>query len=691
MGTPLRVVVLEDVEDDALLLLTELRRGGYTPDWARVDTLAALEDTLARGAWDVVLADYSLPHCSADEALVIVRRRDPDLPFLVVTGVANEEEAVALLKAGAQDYLAKDRLVRLVPAVAREVREATGRRARRRAEAALRASEAHHRAIVDTAFDAIVTVDADGRLVSLNRGAERIFGYPASAVVGQPLALLLPAAPDLGAVCAPDRTCEVAGRRRDGTPVPLEFSVTEIRPAPGPLFAAILRDVTERRDFETRLAHQAFHDALTGLPNRALFLDRLGHALARSDRHRRAVAVLFLDLDRFKVVNDSLGHEAGDRLLVATASRLRACLRPSDTLARFGGDEFTVLLEDIGGARDAAAVAERITAALGGAMTIGDQELVVTASIGIALGTAGSVVPGDLLRHADIALYRAKGEGKARYAVFDTAMHEQARARLALEGDLRRALAQGELELHYQPQVSLATGQIVGVEALARWQHPARGMIAPAQFLPLAEEIGLMVPLGQWVLAAACRQAQEWRARWQAAAELRLAVNLSAPEFREPHLVARVAEVLTRTGFPPHLLELELTESALLGDAPATADTLRALRRLGVRLALDDFGTGYSSLSYLRRFRADTLKIDRSFVAGLATTPEQQAIVAAIGALAHALGLGVTAEGVETAEQVERLRSLGCDLGQGYYFARPLPPEGMGPLLTAARPGPAPG
>jgi diguanylate cyclase (GGDEF)-like protein/PAS domain S-box-containing protein len=448
-------------------------------------------------------------------------------------------------------------------------------------------------------------------------------------------------------------------------------------------------DITVRRALEEQLQHQAFHDALTGLPNRALLLDRLDHALARGAHHGGAVGVLLLDLDGFKHVNDSLGHAAGDRLLVAFAARLPGCgLRPGDTLARLGGDEFAVVLEGLADPGEAARVAARIVAspALWAPYPLDGREVIVRASVGVAVGRPGADDPGGLLREADIALYRAKAAGKGGYAVFDPAMNAAAVARLELAADLRRAVAQGELALAYQPLVALTDGRIRRAEALVRWTHPARGPVAPGVFVPLAEETGLIHDIGRWVLGAACRQAAAWRRAHGDRAPV-VCVNLSAREFQDPALAAAVARALRDAGLDPVGLELEITEGVLMGDAPGTLATLWQLRDLGVGLAVDDFGTGYSSLAYLKRFPVDTLKVDKAFVDGLGTDAEDTAIVGAVVGLAHALGLAVVAEGVETAEQAAGLIRLGCTLAQGYHFARPLSAADLAALLAA---GPLP-
>jgi diguanylate cyclase (GGDEF)-like protein/PAS domain S-box-containing protein len=445
-------------------------------------------------------------------------------------------------------------------------------------------------------------------------------------------------------------------------------------------------DVTHRKLAEDQLAHRAFYDPLTNLPNRALFVDRLRHSLRRASRRKDYLfAVLFLDVDRFKLINDSLGHMAGDRLLVMIARRLELSLRPGDTVARLGGDEFTILLDDIHDVSDATRVADRIQHELNQPFHLGDQELYTSASIGIALSATGYDRPEDVLRDADTAMYRAKALGKARHAMFDTGMHERAVALLQLEADLRRALERGELRVHYQPIVSLVSGRITGVEALARWLHPGRGLISPAEFIPLAEETGLIVPIGRWVLSAACRQMRIWTARSGGHAPLELSVNLSSRQFALPDLVSQIEQVLAETGLDPRQLRLEITESVIMEKAESVTGMLHELRQLGVRLSIDDFGTGYSSLAYLQRFPIDSLKIDRSFVSPMGVHGERSEIARTIVTIGHNLGMSVIAEGVETPEQLAQLRSLACEGAQGYFFSKPLDGETTGALIAAGR------
>jgi diguanylate cyclase (GGDEF)-like protein len=458
------------------------------------------------------------------------------------------------------------------------------------------------------------------------------------------------------------------------------------------MMATIEQQSNEISQFPRRLEQltkQAFRDSLTGLPNRALFMDRLTHGLTRARRRHEHLAVLFLDLDRFKVVNDTLGHAVGDQVLLEVSNRLSAALRPGDTVARLGGDEFGLLLENVADAETAEAVALRIEAELSKSLQFEWREIFITASIGIALSSARLGMPEEILRDADLAMYhaKAKGKGKARHEIFDSSMSAPALDRMDLEMDLRSAMSRHEFRLHYQPILRLDTGRITEVEALIRWQHANRGLLQPDSFIGLTEETGLIVPIGQWVLIEACRQARVWQLEFPSTPPLVMSVNLSAKQFQNPSLVQEVTQALTESGLDAASLKLEITESVVMQDAPATLAKLKELKDLGIRLAIDDFGTGYSSLGYLKNFPVDTLKIDRSFVKGLSKDGNDSAIVRAVVTVAKSLNMDVTAEGVETEQQRLELKALGCDRGQGFLFARPADAEHVTPLLAISKSG----
>lgn len=569
--------------------------------------------------------------------------------------------------------------------------------ARRRAESALQSSEALHRSVVDSAMDGIIVLGTDGTIKSFNLAAERIFGCDDASVLGQPVSVLLPAR--MHAIVADSvqhhlaaagagnagTIIEITGLRLDGTEVPLEMRMTVSTANDSTFVTGILRDISERKAFEAELTHQAYHDSLTGLPNRALFNDRLEHAVLRATRRNSMVAVLFLDVDNFKHVNDSLGHAAGDELLGTVADRLAECLRAADTLARLGGDEFTILLEDIDGVEDAVHVARRIVESVKLQMTIDGRDVAVGVSIGIALSVAGKPDASDLLRHADAAMYSAKRHGKGGYALFSPSMTEVIWERLSLESDLRRALERSEMRLEYQPIVDLDSAGVIAVEALLRWDHPAHGSVSPATFIPIAEESGLIVPIGAWVLETACREVGSWKDADGLGSLVSLNVNVSGRQFQQPDLSTLVANVLADSGLSPSRLRLEITESALMETGESTLSTLRELKALGVQIAIDDFGTGYSSMSYLKQFPVDVLKIDRSFVDGIDEHAESRSIVRALISVAASLNLNVVAEGVETEAQRELLINLGCNRGQGYFFSRPVSPADMVTRLQSQR------
>jgi diguanylate cyclase (GGDEF)-like protein/PAS domain S-box-containing protein len=563
-----------------------------------------------------------------------------------------------------------------------------------------RRSEARFSSLVQNSSDVIMVVAADSTIHYMSPSMERVFGYSASELEGTKLTELIN--PDKKAMVL--QSLMTTAREDDGPPDLLEYQMRHrddfwlhVETLPTNLLhdqnvrGIVLntRDVSERKAFEEQLQHQAFHDSVTGLANRALFKDRVEHALERQGRDREPVTVLFMDLDDFKTINDSLGHAAGDRLLGEVGDRVKNALRQADTAARLGGDEFAILLEDGGDGVEAAEVASRILGVLEAPFYLDGKEMFVRASIGIASAdhtrSTGPEGAEELLRNADVAMYMAKEAGKSRYQIFEPAMHHTALRRLELKADLQRAVDNAEFVVHYQPVIELQTGRIEGLEALVRWQHPARGLVAPADFIPLAEETGLIVEIGKWVLNEACLRAKGLQERFPMDPPLHMSVNLSARQLQRPEIVDDVAVSLMETELDPASLVLEITESVMMQDMDLSIQRLAELKQLGVKLAVDDFGTGYSSLNYIRRFPVDILKVDKSFVDGVNEGGEESALTAAIIELAGILKLRPVAEGIERADQLEKLLALNCDLGQGFYFAKPLPLQGIDDLLTTRK------
>ncbi|MEV4279306.1 EAL domain-containing protein [Actinoplanes xinjiangensis] len=525
--------------------------------------------------------------------------------------------------------------------------------------------------ILAGAGEGICGVDPDGLIAFANEAAGRITGFGVAGLLRREAGVLLPEAAK-GLV---NGTREGRLQRPDGTEVRVEYTISALEKEGRPIGAVILlRDVTRQRDLERDLRHQALHDGLTGLPNRKLLLDRLDHALTRARAASERIALLYLDLDGFKRVNDSLGHNAGDLLLRTAAERLAAVLRPQDTVARLGGDEFAVLLEGA----DTPAVEEmarHCLEALGRPFMVHGREAVVTVSIGVVPDAGRFADADEVVRNADVAMYAAKDLGKNRFMVFETRMHEQLLSRLDQEARLREAVHRGELRLHLQPVVALPDGQVSGAEALVRWQDPQRGLQQPGSFIPLAEETGMIIEIDRWILLESCRTIRRWQEESPATAPAWVSVNLSAVHLDLPDLTDHVAYALATTGLSPHCLVLELTETVMMRDLAVTSARLEELRQLGVKIAIDDFGTGYSSLGYLRDIPVDVLKIDRSFITGLVGNARQQELVSAIMQLGHTLGLRVVAEGVEEADQLTLLTAMGCKFAQGYHLGRPQPPD----------------
>ncbi len=638
---------------------------------------------------EAILLDLYLPDSQGIETFDRLFRAARNIPILLLIDPQHEKTARLAVQCGAQDYLFKNRLdAYLLPKTLGTMIE--------RAAFAEALFEERERAQVtlNSIGDAVVSTDVSGRVTYLNVVAEGLTGWSQHEAAGHPLEDVLqiidgttrqvmqnPTALTMrdNKVVALPPNCVLI--RRDGVEAAIEDSTAPIHDSRGAVTGAVMvfHDVSMARAMTRKMTHLAQHDSLTDLPNRVLLNDRLREAIVLSRRHQRELSVLFLDLDRFKHINDSMGHVVGDRLLQSVARRLFACVRSSDTVGRQGGDEFVVLLWEVRRAEDAAIAAAKILEAVRKPHLIDEHELHVTASIGIVTYPEDGTDVETLMKKADLALYHAKATGRDSYQFFKPEMNARAIERQSLEDSLRYAIERQELVLHYQPKFNLATGGIIGAEALIRWRHPQRGLIPPGQFISIAEECGLIVPIGRWVLREACRQARAWQTA--GLPPLCVAINVSAVELRAPGFVAGVRATLKETGLEPRYLELELTETLLIEDSRSVAEVLKELKDIGVLLALDDFGTGYSSLSQLKRFPIDALKIDQSFVRDLTTDEDDAGIVTAVIGMGKSLHMRVVAEGVETREQLQILQEHGCPQGQGYYFCRPLPAEEFRRLL----------
>ncbi|HEY6844634.1 MAG TPA: EAL domain-containing protein [Terracidiphilus sp.] len=687
------LLLIEDNPGDARLLREMFNEQGlHNTELIHVECMSKAENHLSAAVVDIILLDLGLPDVQGLGAVRRAHAAAPRVPLVVLTGLDDESMAAQALQEGAQDYLLKGQID--TRGLLRALRYAIERKIM---EEALFVEKERAEVTLNCIADAVASTDSSGNITFLNLVAERMTGWTLAEAGGRPATEIFVVLDATSREIVPNpmqltieqnRPLGVPANciliRRDGFEIPIEDSVATIHDRGGQATGAVIvfRDVSVARAMAMQIAHSAEHDFLTGLPNRMLLNDRIGHAIALASRHGKKVALLFMDLDGFKHINDSLGHPIGDKLLQSIASRLQNCVRFSDTVSRQGGDEFIVLLSELEQTQEASLTAIRMLEAVAEAHSIDDDDLHVTTSIGVSVYPDDALDAETLIKNADTAMYQAKEKGRQSYQFFEPAMNVRAVERQSIEESLRRAIQRQEFALHYQPKINLITGEITGAEALIRWTHPTRGPLSPDQFIPIAEDCGLILPIGRWVLREACRQARAWA---DAGLSLKtMAVNISAIEFRDENFLEGVFTILKDTGMDPGSLELELTESVLMKRAESTEAILKALRAKGIQLAVDDFGTGYSSLSYLRKFSIDALKIDQSFVRQITATPKETTIVVAMISMGRSLKLRVVAEGVETQEELAFLQAHQCDEAQGYYFSRPVLPQNFTKLLEVS-------
>ncbi len=690
----IRVLMIEDSTADATYVKRCLSRAeDEVFDVAHVTRLGDGVERLAEERFDIILLDLNLPDSGGVDTINRACAGAQGTPIVLMTSIEDERLARQALRGGVQDYIAKRKID--TELLVRAIRYAIERK---RAFQELEESRERYALAVQGANDGIWDWDLRTGEMYFSPRWKAMLGYEEDELADDPDEWIQRIHPDDRRKVLQEIEAHRDGKtshfenehlvkHKDGTYRWMLCRGVAIKTPEGKAYrmAGSHTDVTERKSAELKLRHDALHDTLTDLPNRALLWDRLLQVIARQRRYPELrYAVLFIDLDRFKIVNDSLGHLVGDLLLVEVSHRLGTFLRTTDTLARLGGDEFVILMENISDLRDATRVAERVLRELEKPFRIGEHEVTTTASIGIAWSDPPYDAPEHLLRDADTAMYRAKARGRSCYEIFDQEMHNQVSTLMKMESDLRRAIEREEFIIHYQPIISLSSGRLTGFEALVRWRHPERGVIHPLEFIELAEETGLIVPLGNWVLREACRQLREWKDRWPAIQDLYVTVNLSNRQIRQPDFPAVLRSVLDETGVDPSSLKLEITESMIMESEDVVLQTFQELKGLGIRLLIDDFGTGYSSLGYLHRFPIDNLKIDRSFVSGLCGEDGNMEIVRTIITLASNLHLQVIAEGVETSAQLDRLREIHVGEAQGFYFSKPLDSESAGTMLVAA-------
>jgi diguanylate cyclase (GGDEF)-like protein/PAS domain S-box-containing protein len=684
------LLLVEDNPADVRLLREMFReQNSLRTELTQVETMRDAEKHLAESAVDIILLDLGLPDTQGLESIRRARAVAPHVPLVVLTSLDDETMAAQALQAGVQDYLIKGQID--ARGLLRALRYAVERKSMQ--EELFQETE-RAQVTLNSIGDAVICTDISGNITFLNLVAVRMTGWAQAEAAGRPMAEVFRVLDATSRKTTPNpmemairqnRTIHLPSNcmlvQRDGSEIPIEDSVAPIHDREGQATGVVIvfRDVSSTLTMAVQMAHSAHHDFLTGLPNRKLLNDRVSQAIASARRSMKKVAVLFLDLDGFKHINDSLGHSIGDRLLQSIAKRLVDSVRGSDTVSRQGGDEFVVLLSEVEGLESAVTTVRRLLQAGTEPHAIDQHDLHVSSCVGVSIYPDDGVDPETLIKNADTAMYQAKENGRQSYQFFKPAMNVRAVERQSIEGSLRRALERQEFAVHYQPKINLKTGQISGAEALLRWTHPTRGTVSPAQFIPVAEDCGLILPIGNWVLREACKQARAWM---EAGLPLgAMGVNISAVEFRNEAFLEGVFAILKNTGLDPKFLELELTESVLMKRPESTASILQALRAEGVRVAVDDFGTGYSSLSYLQKFSIDALKIDQSFVRRITTAPDETTIVTAVISMARSLKLRVVAEGVETVKELEFLQAHQCDEAQGYYFSRPVAPEQFAKLL----------
>lgn len=673
MSDTINILIIDDDDIDRMSVRRHLKSAGIQVNATEASDGRSGLELLKQKDFDCAFLDYFLPDSDGLSMLKEAREAGVETPIIMLTGHGDERVAVEMMQAGASDYIPKgemaaDNLSHSLNSVLQVHRL---QQERLQAEAKLSESNKRIVDILESISDAFFALDEDWNFTYLNQQAERLLHAKRDTLLHHDLNEKLPNLADWFKEALETAMMEKKAVTCEGR-YELLGKWLEAQVYPGKEGISVyFRDITERKQAEERLNYLANYDALTDLPNRMLCMDRLDQALTRAPWHQRSVAVLFCDLDRFKIVNDTLGHNVGDHLLKTIAARFRECLRSGDTVARLGGDEFVVLLTDLAKPDDVCKISQKIIDRVSEPLLLEGHEVFVTASIGISIFPDDGRDANTLIKNADIAMYRAKELGKNNYQLFSRALDARTTDRLTLESALRRGLDTDELCAHFQPQLDLSSNQIVGAEALVRWQHPEMGMVSPAGFLPIAEETGLIASIDLWMLRNACEQNKRWRD--QGLAPMRVSVNVSDRLFHQANLVQSVTDILEETGLPADGLELEITEAVVMQDAEQALKTLEGLREQGIKLSIDDFGTGYSSLSYLKRYPIHTVKIDRSFVNDITSDPDDAAIVEAIIAMSHKLNLSVIAEGVETDEQQAFLVGQHCDVMQGFLFSRPLP------------------